>query len=269
MIYFLRTRHDYAPYRDWFRLAELSGFPIIYFDEVVTVDSPFNTYIATPSTGEWGHWQKRHTMGKLIFYQLEHEVDGQNPVLPSVDETWCGDSYEARKSGYRYVPLGSHPGLNELWDEHSGGTEFNVAKSLDVSMLSYMVYRRQHVYNTLKDTPFRMGSEGGLWGKERSLELLASRMMVHIHQWENIRAVAPLRWCITAAHKLPMITETLEDAGVYGKTRMIQSEYEPIAENVKEWLKDEHRNKLEDYACNLYDLLCVRYRFADMVYNNL
>jgi hypothetical protein len=269
MIYFLTTRHEYGPYRDWLKLARLSGFEVIYFDEALAVDNKDNVYIASPSTGEWAHWKKGHLQGKLILYQLELEIDGGNSVVEVVDEVWTGDVGQARRCGYRYVPLGGHPGLNELWEPHSGGTEFNVSKTLDVSQISYQVYRRQQVTNAMIDLGLKVGTQSNLWGMERTLELLSSRVMVHVHQWEAIQAVAPLRWAIAAAHKLPVISETVLDTGIYGKTYMMHSDHEHLAPFVYMWLRPENRNRMEDYAEGLYELLCKRYCFGTMVLNNL
>lgn len=87
--------------------------------------------------------------------------------------------------------------------------------------------------------------------------------MLHIHQRDDTKGIAPLRWCLAAAHKLPLITEQVPDAGIFDARYMMQARYETIAsftsEIVKEW------RILQEYSEALYQLLCVDYTFKRSV----
>ena len=48
---FAKTRYVYDSYTDYWRLVELSGFPICYVDEM-DVYNPANIYIISPMNGE-------------------------------------------------------------------------------------------------------------------------------------------------------------------------------------------------------------------------
>ena len=50
-IRFVRTRHFYESYQDFFRLVELSDFETIYVDELDI--SKEGVYIVCPMNGEW------------------------------------------------------------------------------------------------------------------------------------------------------------------------------------------------------------------------
>lgn len=207
--YFVRTRHHYGTYDDLFKLAELSGYPVIYLDEIEQHDALGNVFIISPVNGEWLHWERGRYRGKLILWQLEWlQVDGNPPPL-CVDETWCSDAWEARRIGARYIPMGSHEALPAFRPEQP------LAPVYDVAQISYQVYRRQEMSNKMHDLGLRLAPVENLWGVDRSQVLWHSRVMVHVHQHDNVRTVAPLRWCIAAAHRLPLITEAVNDAGIF------------------------------------------------------
>ncbi len=261
MIFIVRTRYEYGSYSDFHKLATLSGFPLVHFDELRALDSKDNVYIGCPINGEFNLWRKGELQGRLILYQLELNIDGNHNIPECVDEVWHGDAAHARQFGYRYVPLGGHSGLREDCPEQP--------KNIDVAQIAYQVYRRLDLSNKMKFAGLRVGTNENLWGVDRTKELLASHLMLHVHQWEHVRAVAPLRWCIAAAHGLPMITETVEDRGIFGYGHMMQADYEFILPFVEQVLKPENRYQLEDYGRALNSLLCERYTFRTMIESNL
>lgn len=261
MIYIVRTRYDYGSYRDFHALATLSGFPLIYADEIRALDNRDNAYIIAPINGEWNNWRKGELQGRLILYNLEYNIDGQHNPPECIDEIWFGDAGHAKQHGYRYVPLGGHSGLRLECTEQT--------KDIDVSQVAYQVYRRAHITNTIKGLGLKVGTNENLWGIDRTKELLQSKLMLHVHQWEQVKSIAPLRWCIAAAHNLPIITETVEDRGIFGYTHMMQADYEYIPEFAQQVLKPANRYQLEDYACALHELLCERWTFRRMIEANL
>lgn len=261
MIYIVRTRYNYGPYQDFYKLAALSGYPVVYADELRALDKPDNVYIISPINGEWHEWHKGDLQGRLILYNLEYNIDGNHNTPACVDEVWFGDAAHARRNGFRYVPLGGHAGLREECPDQD--------KSIDVAQIAYQVYRRQHITNEMRKLGLKVGTTQNLWGIDRTKELLQSQLMLHVHQWEQVPAVAPLRWCIAAAHRLPMITETVEDRGIFGHTYMLQCDYEFIPEFVERVVKPENRYQLEDYGGALHTLLCEKWTFTKMLEANL
>lgn len=68
-ILFARPRHDYGSYADFYRLIELSGYPLVYFDEIDTASD--NCYIMTMINGE-NHAPERWqgARARLILWDL-------------------------------------------------------------------------------------------------------------------------------------------------------------------------------------------------------
>ena len=252
MIYFLRTRYHYAPYDDFFTLATLAGYEVRYLDEVETFDSKDNVYIISPVNGEWNHWAKGYVRGKLILYELEYNVDGNHVTPSAVDEVWAGDKWQAETNGFRYVPMGSDRRLD------LAGERLEDYPVFDIALMAYRdVYRRSKLIHEIQDAGVTIAPND--WGLARSIRMLESYAMVHIHQWDNIPAIAPLRWCLAAAHNLPIISETVADRGIFGYTHMMQADYSHLARFVGYVLKD--KRLLADYAAALHHLLCDEYTF--------
>ena len=132
MIIFLRTRWNYDSYTDYWKLVELSGFPIQYIDEADLTGND-NTYILSPMNGEWRpHLSSiypdllaRRKMGsQVVLWNLERPggsgslqayiKSGQDLITDGVvDRIWVSDQNLARDTGFEYVTLGGHPGLGE------------------------------------------------------------------------------------------------------------------------------------------------------------
>jgi len=133
----------YGSYVDFFNLAGLSGYKVIPLSELDPQSD--NTYIVTPLNGEWMQgWDK--PKARIIHYELEWRVDWRADVNtpPGVAETWAADPAYAARIGARYVPMGSHIGLNECPDLHP-------TKMYDVAQLSYQTHRRQIITRQLID----------------------------------------------------------------------------------------------------------------------
>lgn len=257
-IYIVRTRHEYGSYKDWFRLAELSGFPIIYVDEMLQHDSKDTTFIVTPVNGEWNTRPRGYTQGRVILYQLEWNTDGEHNDPPCVDAIWCGDKWHAEKHGYRYVPLGSHYRLNEFADA------FPTLRPLlyDVAYMGYKdPPRRARVLREMYEAGLIIAPNG--WGKERSAALLASKCMVAIHQFDAMPTIAPLRMCIAAAHKLAVISETVQDKGIF-TGYMDDIPYGQLANTTRLIVRDTN-NRLKEAGESLYRLLAEEYTFRHAI----
>lgn len=265
MIYIVRTRHTYGSYVDFFRLAELSGYPIIYVDEVCNHDAPDSVFIISPINGEWNTWPKGYVKGRLILYQLEWNVDGEHNTPACVDEVWNGDSHHAKQNGFKYVPLGGHSGLNEV------GSQYPAEKVYDISQFSYQTGRRQVITQQLVGNGLKLSPNEGLWGRARSVALLQSRLCLHVHQLDNMPTIAPLRWCLAAAHNLPMVSESIADRGIFTPTYMMQADYNRLASFAKYLLDpaNHYEDELTDKAMNLHNLLCKEWTFKRMIEANV
>src|SRR3990167_3761553 len=107
-----RTRFDYynpengfGSYRDWWKLAQLSGFETCFVDEInVERDAVF---IYAPHNGEIQNgWPI--SKARIIHYNLEQSG---YPPIPCLSETWVSDARLAELTGAKYVMMGSHSGL--------------------------------------------------------------------------------------------------------------------------------------------------------------
>ncbi len=252
---FCKTRYQdigYHSYNDMWNMVAWAGYPVIYVDQIDAQSD--NTYIVTPLNDEWLHgWQS--PKARIIHYELEWRWDWRADVNepPGVAEVWAADKWYAEKIGARYVPMGGDSRLNEI------GSQFPTTKVFDVALLSYQTHRRQVVTKSLLDEGLRLAPIDNLWGNRRSANLMQSRLMVHVHQNDNTPGIAPLRWCLAAAHKLPLITEIVNDGGIFKPGTMMQSEYQYMAGFTNAMLKS---NLLDEYAITLHELLCNEYTFA-------
>lgn len=240
----------YRSYTDFFRLVELAGYPIIPIAEMDAADAT-KTYIITPLNDEWMQgWPG--AKARIIHYELEWRWDWRADVNepPGVAEVWAADKWFADSIGARYVPMGSDERLN-IRDDQS----IEIAKVYDVVQLSYQVPRRALITNQLHAEGLRVAQNENLWDRQRCLVLEQSRVMLHVHQHETAPGVAPLRWCLAAAHRLPIITETVPERGIFGYTYMMQARYDFLARFTSLCIRD-HYSKLNDFALALHTLLC-------------
>ncbi len=253
---FVKTRTEYPPYADFYRLAELSGYPICYVDEIDATD-PTKVYIISPINGEWtAGWP--HARARIIFNQLEWHTDMSRVELPpGVSEAWNADAWHARLIDARHVPMGGHIGLNLNPNDCP-------AKEYDVVFMAYTdVYRRKRIKDELEARGLRVAPNG--WGQQRHDILARSRAMVHVHQWENIPAIAPLRWCIAAAYGLPIISESVNDRRPFAAGDFMTGDYDALPDTVTQALEDRVNGQLGSYGYNLRNTLCRVLSFRESV----
>jgi hypothetical protein len=254
-VIFARPRWDYQSYVDLYKLIELSGYPLTFFDEI----DPFsdNLYILTILNGEnqTGWYNPR---ARIVLYDLEWRLNGEYTLPPGVACAWAADSWYAQKIGAQYVPLGSHPDLAPRERHRNGNYDY------DVATLCYSgPYRRGHALDLLRQRDLRLSPNA--WDEERELILQHSRSMVHIHQWENVNTVAPQRFALAAAYKLPLITETLYKAGIFRYNHLIQADYASLPEITQQWVTRNDARILDEFGCNLWHLLCVENTFRKVI----
>ncbi len=240
---FCQPRQNYHSYTDFWRLIELSGYELIYIDEIdITKDE---CYIVT--TPDINHSWKTGK-AKIIFWLLEWYDDYY--THPGVTETWCSNQTFAEQIDVRYVPMGSHAGLGE---KRAGDT-------YDIAHMSYdAIHRRSLILNKLRENGVTIAPNG--WGSERHVTLLNTRAMLHIHQSNRYPAIAPLRASLAAAYALPFISENGWSVEPYNDT-IITHEYDSLHEVIPAILSSAD---LGYYGQALHDKLCDKYRFDKVV----
>lgn len=253
---FALSRYDYASYRDLYALINLSGFPTCFIDEIDPASD--NTYICTVLNGEIpvDGWQGRRA--KIYLYDLEYHLDG----IPNVfDEVWVGDKWYADCIGARYVPMGSHPGLrpnaDSAWHER-----------YDVAYIGYIngVHRRERIRRELIERGVSV-SPPGAWGEERHRILSNSAVYLHVHQWDNIPTLPPLRMVVAAAYALPVVSETVADGGIFVTEGSLYSDtYTEVTNATIDLVRSpyfEHRASF--MGGSLHQLLCVDLTFRKSI----
>jgi len=250
---FAKTRFDYenpengyGSYHDYWRLVKYSGFPTCYIDEIDTASD--NVYIFSPRNGEVGDgWPGARA--RIIHWNLEQY--GYEP-LAGVAETWVSDARLAKEIEARYVLMGSHESLR-----YPGDTER--CEHYHVAMLAYMTPRREAVASELTARGVKIIPNS--WYKDRHIALSNTSAMLHVHQNDNIRYVAPQRFALAAAYSLPLITETLDDWGAFTYSNIMAAHRDYITDFVVKWTMRNEARILADYGCNLYHFLCKYHTF--------
>lgn len=255
-VYFVRTVHKYDSYTDYFRLVELSGYPIIDYDDV-DIDSD-NAYIFTPLSAEWEVRWPDTVKATMILFDLEWRLKESSHPWPEsalttpkfVSRLWASDRWYAERIGAQYVPLGSHPDLAQHID----------GPSWDIATLCYHTHRRRTLIDILRDT---CTIAPNAWGDERAAILSQSKAMLHIHQHDNVPTCAPLRFALAAAYNLPLIAETVLDTGVYGDS-VLWADYDRLA-GYTATMVTRYPQALESKAAALHDTLCLSNSFRSYV----
>jgi hypothetical protein len=249
-IIFVKPRHDYGSMQDYWRLVELAGYRWCFEDQVNCYD-PEACYILT-----WFNTQDPFpddTRARLICWNLEW---ADTPLFENV-EYWSADKWYADTHGWKYVPVGSD---KRLTDDYPYG---EAPLLYDITLQMYRdPARRAHALKRLRDCGLTIAPDG--WGEARHQALLQSRCQVHIHQLEGAHAVSPLRFAVAAAYALPMITERLNDAGVFQRC-VIQSTYDGLPDCVTEKLRPIRQAELLDFGAALYERLCVELPFKKVI----
>lgn len=249
---FVRPRHDYEPYTDLYKLVELSGYELTFFDRMDTSD-PSKCYIFSPANGEIGQgWHG--AKARIIQLQLEWELEPSQPIA-GVSEKWTADAWHSQRIGARFVPLGSHPELNLRPSD-------SPTKEHDVSFLAAPNGRRYSVWGDITDRGLSIAPNG--WGEARHSALSKSRCMVIVHQWEAFKCIAPLRWALAAAYKLPIISESVWCRDPFGHGHFMTCDFDRLGKFTELHIRDRYNN-LEDYGLSLYEKLCHQMTFRKSI----
>jgi len=250
-VIFAVPRHEYGSYQDLYRLIDLSGFPKVYIDEINPQSD--NCYIVTILNGEsQAGWV--NPRARIILYDLEWHLDGVR--VPGC-EVWAGDAWYATQIGAKYVPMGSHPGLRLNADSLS-------SERYDVAYLGYMIPRRERIAHDLRERGVRV-SPPHAWGEERHRVLSNSTAYLHVHQWDHVPTIAPLRMVVAAAYGLPVITEECADCGAF-EPYVIREDYPYLVSKVQFVTQRPDLNTLwEDDANRLHRFLCEDLTFRKSI----
>jgi hypothetical protein len=265
MIKFARTRHVYDSYSDFWKLIELSGFDTCFIDEI-DISAENTTYIFSPTNGELRpHIQNQKNANKpwnakIIWWNLERPSSITNVVIDDIigyiNETWVSDRYYASlNSNFKFVILGSHPDLR-LHKE-------NLHKIYDYCHMSYVYGRRDYIHHTLAQHGLKMGPNG--WGEERDKTLRTSKMLINVHQ-DPFLISEPLRFAVTAAYALPIISETINDPyPLVLEQDIVIADYHNLTQKAIAI----HNTDLTHLGNALYDNLCIRNTFRASVEKGL
>jgi hypothetical protein len=239
---FIRTRHVYASYADFWALVELAAFPTCYVDEIDPASD--QTYILPVRNGEMPEGGYPGARARIVHWDAEYHVN--YPPLPGL-AVWSPDRWHAEKIGGRYVPMGSDVRLK-------AGPDTRHAE-YDVAYLVYLIPRRSDILSGLAQRGVKV-SPTSAWGDERHRILTHSTTYLHVHQTDIAPAIPALRMVVAAAYSLPVICETPAKRGVFDYGHMLTSDHAHIAEFVYMWSVKERGAFLQSFGDGLHRLLC-------------
>lgn len=265
-IVFCRTRYDYQSYTDFWRLVELSGFEVVWLDEMQPGRDA--VYIVSPRNGELPGVLPRlqgQRACRFVWWCLERP-DDQGSVTrgggleDGIDELWLSDRWLAAKheaNGWgpvRFVPFGSHPDL--------GAKPLRVHQ-FDWTHMSYANPRRAAVYQAIHGVMLP-----NAWDGVRDQGLRLTRLMVNVHQ-DDWPVFEPLRFALATAYGLPIVSEWSESCYPY---LAILAPYDEVADRANQaiWqLREDPTGPaarlVEDVALRSWVLACVDFPFRRCV----
>lgn len=259
-VYFVRPHYHYDPYVDLHHLIELSGYPLIFYEEIDR-DSD-NCYILTMLNGEinengWGD----NPRATIILYDIEwrlKESDYAWPdsdlVLPKgVSRVWTGDKWYAERIGGEYVPMGSHVGL--------AAARPSETPMHDIAPLAYRSGRRNEAFGQMEHRGLTIAPNA--WHEERNALLHGASAVVHVHQHAKIHTITPLRYAIAAAWHKPLISESVYDPGIFDSA-VLYADYAHLADYTALMVR-RYQSLLQAKADELHDLLCVSNSFKSYI----
>lgn len=250
---FVKTRHHYKPYDDYFRLADLSGFASCYEDEIDYESD--STYIVNHFAALGLNPRKTPQNAQIILWQTEHTpLEDYGRYSPYITRFWHMDAAIAERYGHEHVIVGSHPDLPQWKMPH--------VETYDICMLSYISAYREPMNQQLKQR-FHLAPSSA-WDMERDKILYSSRMKIHLHQWEHSRIVPGFRMAIAAAYRIPILLEQVYNQHPFEVSALWAYRHNFIS-IVDYWLKPQNRGWLPDYVDRLYNQLCIEDTFKRVI----
>ncbi len=237
---------DYPSYTDVRRLVELSGFETWSPSKEPTIDA--ETFIWLSPEQPIGF----HTSARFIWWSLEYGGDYEPDLTNWRGEVWASDPAWAKAHDAKMVVMGSHAGLQLE-------ALTRISNRIDTTMLGYMTPRREAIQRQLADLRWPDDSYPG-YGAERHQQLKEVLLMLHVHQRDDVAAIAPQRIALAAAYQLPLIAEYVADAGEYGQYVNFVK-YENLNGEVRSQLAMLDTGMLQARAERLYQWLCIENTF--------
>lgn len=257
-IVFARTRWHYDSYVDYWDLVKLSGFPVVWIDEM-DLSKRDTTYVISPMNGEVVPFMDQHPYpdrySKVVMWNLERPsgsgglqsyIDDNRRYIENrqLDEIIVSDRALAEHTGFKFVPLGSHVGL---------GTPSNITERLlGYDLIHLSGYSPHRAWMFISPEKHRRELEAltvaqSGWGEARRKALQFSRFMLNVHQDEYLY-MEPLRFSLAAAYGLPIISEQCLDMYPY------VLEWVVMGGSVRSLLRSAWLRNLELYAERYYRL---------------
>jgi len=256
-ILFVKTRHHYKPYDDFYRLAGLAKFGFCYEDEIEYESD--RTYICNHFAALGLNPRKTAQNAQIILWQTEHvPLEDYVAYSPDITRFWHMDAAIAERYGHQHVVVGSHPDLPKWKMNHS--------ETYDICMLSYISPNRERLNQELRQR-FNLAPSSA-WDMERDRILYSSRMKVHIHQHNNSKIVPGFRMAIAAAYRIPIMLEDVYNRHPFELSALWAYRHNFIT-IVDHWLKPHNRGWITDYVDRLYQQLCVDDTFKRVVERNV
>lgn len=253
---FVRTRHVYDSYQDFWEMVRLANLPTCYVDEIdINADC---VYVTTPLTGELkSRTLPKDRRARIIWWNLERP-DGEyagnftevvTEALLHVDDIWVSDRYyQTWDPRLKFVVMGSHPDLR---------VAPGPATHYDIAHYSYCNGRRNHTYGKLQELSLSLAPNG--WGAERAAGLLHSKIFLNVHQTDALIG-EPLRFAVAAAYSTNLVSESLADPyPLVPGTDFSMAEYDDLPWVVKHMA--DMSLMLAGGRDSLYKRLCVEHRF--------
>jgi hypothetical protein len=282
-VIFVKPYYAAPSYSDFWRMVELAGYPIV---SDIDRESD-NCYIICAHAADW-HQGYADCKCRVIRWEIEYYDDVDYRAIPNV-EIWSSDAAWAEHKGLRFVPMGSDARLagyevvmggaavtmtGEIYRTiadypvwHHAPMNRQMDKRYDVATLFYKTYRRLHIEGQLRDWGVSVAPDG--WGRDRHTYLQQSHALLNVHQRNDVHAIAPQRFALAAAYKLPMITETLPDMRPFTPDTILMRPYTELAEFAHERTRPSEYRILAEWGEALHHLLCHRMKFRDVIEANV
>lgn len=266
---FVRSSRRYEAYTDFWRLVELSGFPIIGKSEI-DFDSE-SLYIWAEMDGDFmmpvHQRPKGSRRARTVFWSLEppdrkasEDMDarawweaGLTQTLQFVDDAWVSDKgILAMDQRATWACFGGHPDLRESVPD-SG-------LSYDVAHIGQRTPRRECVIGELERRGISVSPSP--WGPERARILSSSKVLLDVQRLEGIPLVTPIRWVTGAAYRLPIIREELPDpAPLVPGESILLAPLDKLADCVEEALQKD----LSSIGNRAWKVFCEEHTFRSGV----
>lgn len=246
-IVFARTRWNYDSYVDYWELVELSGFPIVWLDEM-DLYKMGTTYIVSPMNGEFVPYMEQHKgrVSEVLLWNLERPSGNDDGIrgyiignrqymdAKHLDGIIVSDRQLAKDVGFKFVPLGSHSDLGMPGDLNARLRGYDL-----IHLCCYSNHRSGLFKSPSKPKPSIDGLlvAPNAWGDERHIKLMNSRFMFNVHQ-DEFPYMEPLRFSLAAAYGLPILSEYCFDVWPYMSHEWVRMDKDYRKLLNSEWVRD-------------------------------